>query len=98
MKFDMKPITPPSREAIRERIDEAKIIAGYTHLIITRWSATKKEIGTAVFMRTGQHLLAPCKRSSSLPVRTSIRKIWPLSHSAPTFVRPSGAKAILTFP
>jgi hypothetical protein len=40
MKFDMKPLPPLSREAIQQRIDQAKLIAGYTDLVIIRWTAT----------------------------------------------------------
>lgn len=58
MKFDMTPLPPPSLEKRWERIELAKIIRSYASLVIIRWSKNKKDIGTAVLMRAGNHLFA----------------------------------------
>jgi hypothetical protein len=55
-KYESTPLPPPSFEKRRERVEFAKIIRSYTHLMLVRWS--KKLIGTAVMMRAGNRLFA----------------------------------------
>ncbi len=58
MKFDKADLPPPSLQARQERVEQVRAIRSYAHLIIVRWSKTQKEIGAAVLMRAGKHLLA----------------------------------------
>jgi hypothetical protein len=57
MPMQKKSLPPPSEQTRREVTESIKVIRSYVHLVLPQWNA-KKEVGTAVMLRAGNHLFA----------------------------------------